>query len=177
MAWNVKSIATAKNPQDAYALTIIQSLLDGGISARLQDRLIRDKKVLTAISVSYDPYNRGDSLFMISAIPSDDVSLDEAQKAIEKEMNLFKTELVNQAELDRVKNNFVSNLIYSQDDISGQANMIGNLEVNGLSFRLMDELPKHYDKVTPQDLQRIANIYFVKANLSSLYLMPESTKE
>ncbi len=41
----------------------------------------------------------------------------------------------------------------------------------------MDELPKHYDKVTPQDLQRIANIYFVKANLSSLYLMPESTKE
>ena len=29
--------------------------------------------------------------------------------------------------------------------------MIGNLEVNGLSFRLMDELPKHYDKVTPQD--------------------------
>ena len=55
--------------------------------------------------------------------------------------------------------------------------MIGNLEVNGLSFRLMDELPKHYDKVTPQDLQRIANIYFVKANLSSLYLMPESTKE
>lgn len=81
-----------QNPQDAYALTIIQSLLDYGI-ARLQDRLIRDKKVLTAISVSYDPYNRGDSLFMISAIPSDDVSLDEAQKAIEKEMNLFKNRI------------------------------------------------------------------------------------
>lgn len=31
MAWNVRSIATAKNPQDAYALTIIQSLLDGSI--------------------------------------------------------------------------------------------------------------------------------------------------
>ena len=52
MAWNVRSIATAKNPQDAYALTIIQSLLDGGISARLQDRLVRDKKTLTAIRVS-----------------------------------------------------------------------------------------------------------------------------
>mgnify|MGYP001554093678 CR=1 FL=1 len=177
MAWNVQSIATAKNPQDAYALTIIQSLLDGSISARLQDRLVRDKKLLTAISVSYDPYNRGDSLFMISALPSDGVSLDEAQKAIEKEMNLFKTELVNQAELDLVKNNFISNLIYSQDDIGGQANMIGKLEVNGLSFRLIDELPKHYDTVTPQDLQRIANIYFVKENLSSLYLMPENSKD
>jgi zinc protease len=50
-------------------------------------------KSATAISVSYDPYNRGDSLFMISAIPSDGVSLPDAQKAIEKEMNLFKTEL------------------------------------------------------------------------------------
>nr|WP_228257221.1 pitrilysin family protein [Acinetobacter sp. WCHAc060025] len=177
MAWNVRSIATAKNPQDAYALTIIQSLLDGGISARLQDRLVRDKKTLTAISVSYDPYNRGDSIFMISALPSEGVSLEDAQKTIEKEMSLFKTELVNQNELDRVKNNFVSNLIYSQDDIAGQANMIGNLEVNGLSFRLIDELPKHYDKVTPQDLLRIANIYFVKDNLSSLYLLPENTKE
>ena len=114
---------------------------------------------------------------MISALPSEGVSLEDAQKAIEKEMSLFKTELVNQNELDRVKNNFVSNLIYSQDDIAGQANMIGNLEVNGLSFRLIDELPKHYDKVTPQDLLRIANIYFVKDNLSSLYLLPENTKE
>ncbi|WP_228257112.1 MULTISPECIES: M16 family metallopeptidase [Acinetobacter] len=177
MAWNVRSLATAKNPQDAYALTIIQSLLDGGISARLQDRLIRDKKLLTAISVSYDPYNRGDSLFIISALPSENVSLTEAQAAIEKEMNLFKTELVNQTELARVKNNFVSNLIYSQDDIIGQANMIGNLEVNGLSYRLMDELAQHYEKVTPQDLQRIANIYFVRDNLSTLYLSPESNNK
>ncbi|WP_228203350.1 M16 family metallopeptidase [Acinetobacter sp. CFCC 10889] len=177
MAWNVRSLATAKNPQDAYALTIIQSLLDGGISARLQDRLVRDKKILTAISVSYDPYNRGDSLFVISALPSENVSLTEAQAAIEKEMNLFKTELVNQTELERVKNNFVSNLVYSQDDIIGQANMIGNLEVNGLSFRLMDELPQHFDKVTPQDLQRIANVYFVRDNLSTLYLSPESNNK
>lgn len=177
MAWNVRSLATAKNPQDAYALTIIQSLLDGGISARLQDRLVRDKKILTAISVSYDPYNRGDSLFVISALPSENVTLVQAQAAIEKEMDLFKTELVNQTELERVKNNFVSNLVYSQDDIIGQANMIGNLEVNGLSFRLMDELPQHYDKVTPQDLQRIANIYFVRDNLSTLYLSPESNND
>lgn len=172
MAWNVRSIATAKNPQDAYALTIIQSLLDGGISSRLQDRLVRDKKILTAINVSYDPYNRGDSLFVISALPSDGISLAQAQQAIEKEMNLFKTELVDQAELARVKSNFVSNLVYSQDDIVGQAKMIGNLEVNGLSYRLIDELPKHYDKVTPQDLQRISNVFFTRDNLSTMYLLP-----
>ncbi|PWF32311.1 insulinase family protein, partial [Yersinia pestis] len=72
--WNVKSLGTAKNPQDAYALTIIRSLLDSGISSRLQDRLVRDRKILTSVSVSYDPYNRGDSLFGISALPAPGIS-------------------------------------------------------------------------------------------------------
>lgn len=69
---------------------------------------------------------------------------------------------------------YVSNLVYSQDDIAGQAQMIGNLEINGLSFRLMDELPKHFETVTPQDIQRVANIYFSLDNLSTLYLFPEN---
>lgn len=177
MSWNVRSISTAKNPQDAYALTIIQSLLDGGISSRLQDRLVRDKKILTSISVSYDPYNRGDSLFNITALPAPNVSLVQAQKSIEDEMNLFKTELVNDAELASVKSNFVSNLVYSQDDIIGQARLIGLLSVNGLDYRMIDELPEHYDEVTPKDIQRIANMFFVKDNLSVLHLLPEEKVE
>jgi zinc protease len=174
MAWNVRSLVTAKNPQDAYALTIIKSLLDSGISSRLQDRLVRDKKILTAISVSYDPYSRGDSLLSISALPTDGVSLQEAEKAIQREIDLLKTELIKPEEVERVTAKFVSNLVYSQDDIAGQAKMIGNLEINGLSFRLMDELPKHFETVTPQDIQRVANIYFTRDNLSTLYLSPEN---
>ncbi|MFD1439231.1 M16 family metallopeptidase [Acinetobacter terrae] len=174
MAWNVRSLVTAKNPQDAYALTIIKSLLDSGISSRLQNRLIRDQKILTAISVSYDPYSRGDSLLSISALPADGVSLQEAEKAIQTEIDLLKTELIKPEEVERVTAKFVSNLVYSQDDIAGQAKMIGNLEINGLSFRLMDELPKHFETVTPQDIQRVANIYFTRDNLSTLYLSPEN---
>ena len=174
MAWNVRSLVTAKNPQDAYALTIIKNVLDSGISSRLQDRLVRDKKVLTAISVSYDPYNRGDSLLSISALPTDGVSLQDAEKAIQCESDLLKTELIQAEEVERVTAKFVSNLVYSQDDIAGQTKMIGNLEINGLSFRLMDELPKHFETVTPQDIQRVANTYFVRDNLSTLYLSPVS---
>lgn len=174
MAWNVRSLVTVKNPQDAYALTIIKNLLDSGISSRLQDRLVRDKKILTAISVSYDPYSRGDSLLSISALPTDGVSLQEAEKAIQTEIDLLKTELIKPEEVERVTAKFVSNLVYSQDDIAGQAKMIGNLEINGLSFRLMDELPKHFETVTPQDIQRVANIYFTRDNLSTLYLSPEN---
>lgn len=177
MAWNVKSLKTAKNPQDAYALTIIQTLLDGGISSRLQDRLVRDRKILTSINVSYDPYNRGDSLFTIAALPAEGVSLSQAQTAIQAEMDLFKTQLVDQNELDAVKANFVSHLVYSQDDIAGQARMIGQLEVNGLDYRFLDQLPKHYETVSSADIQRIANVFFVRDNLSVLYLSPEQQQK
>ena len=52
--------------------------------------------------------------------------------------------------------------------------MIGNLEVNGLSYRLMDELPKYYENVSMSDIQRVANSYFIRENLSTLYLAPET---
>ncbi|OTG63971.1 peptidase M16 [Acinetobacter sp. ANC 3903] len=174
MAWNVRSLPTAKNPQDAYALTIIKNILDSGISSRLQDRLVRDKKILTAVSVSYDPYSRGDSLVSISALPAEDVSLQEAEKAIQAEIELLKTELIKPEEVNRVTAKYASNLVYSQDDIAGQTRMMGNLEINGLSFRLMDELPKHFETVSPQDIQRVANVYFSRDNLSTLYLSPEN---
>lgn len=174
MTWNVKSLASAINPQDAYALTIIRSLLDSGISSRLQDRLVRDRKLLTSVSVSYDPYNRGDSLFSISALPTNGVSFEDAQKAIQAEVDALKTEDIPKHELERITTRFVSNLIYNQDNIAGQAKMIGNLEVNGLSYRLMDELPKYYENVSMSDIQRVANTYFIRKNLSTLYLAPET---
>lgn len=174
MTWNVKSLASAINPQDAYALTIIRSLLDSGIYSRLQDRLVRDRKLLTSVSVSYDPYNRGDSLFSISALPANGISFEDAQKAIQAEVDALKTEDIPKYELERITTRFVSNLIYNQDSIAGQAKMIGNLEVNGLSYRLMDELPKYYENVSMSDIQRVANSYFIRENLSTLYLAPET---
>ena len=79
---------------------------------------------------------------------------------------------MKQAEIDRIATRFVSNMVYSQDDISNQAKLIGNLEVNGLSYRLLDELPEHFRKIRPSDVQRVAQYYFVKNNLSTLYLSP-----
>ena len=96
------------------------------------------------------------------------------EKTIQNEIDLLKTELIQPDEMERVSAKFVSGLVYSQDDIAGQTKMIGNLEINGLSYRLIDELPQHFETVTPQDIQRVANIYFVRDNLSTLYLSPEN---
>ncbi|AOA59957.1 peptidase M16 [Acinetobacter larvae] len=174
MAWNVRSLATSKNPSDAYALNIIQSILGKDLSARLQARLIRQQKVLSAVHVDYQPYNRGDSVFMITAVPAANVKLEQAQQAIEQQIKVLQNELIEAHELQRIKTNFVANLIYSQDDIAEQARMLGQLEVNGLSYRLIDELSQHYDQVTAQEIKRVANLYLVRDNLSTLYIIPQA---
>ena len=174
MTWNTKSIGSAKNPQDAYALSIIRSLLDSGISSRLQERLVRDRKVLTSVSVAYDPYSRGDGLLSISALPAPGISIQFAEQAIQQQIDLLKTASISRQEIERIRTRFIANLIYGQDDLAAQAKMIGNLEVNGLSYRLMDQLPQHFEKVSSQDIQRVANTYLVRENLSTLYIVPET---
>jgi zinc protease len=176
LAWNVRSLATAQNPQDVYALVIIKNILDSGITSRLQNNLVRNQKLATSISASYDPYNRGDSLFSLTALPVDGVSLEEIEKAVLVEIENLKNSPVSDDEINRVVTRYMADLIYSQDDIAGQARMIGILEVNGLSYQLIDQLQQHYEAVTPEDIQRVANIYFNQKNLSNMHILPEQQK-
>ncbi|MGM8889195.1 M16 family metallopeptidase, partial [Psychrobacter sp. 1U2] len=51
MGYNVPSLTTvgADNEKQAYALSLAQDVLDGGLSARLESRLIRDQGLLTSV--------------------------------------------------------------------------------------------------------------------------------
>lgn len=174
MTWNVKSLTTATQKNDAYALSMLRSILDSGISSRLQHKLVREQKILTSVSVNYDMYSRGDSLFGISALPAHGVSLSAAEHAIQTELSLIQTELTQPKELERIRNRLIANLTYSQDDISTQAKNIGNLAVNGLDFRLAEQLPEKFAAIRPTDIQRVAQRYFIRENLSVLHLLPEN---
>lgn len=176
MAWNVKSLVTADQPQDAYALRLIQALLNNGISSRLQQNLVREQKILTSVNVSYDLYQRGDSLLTISALPNGKITLTEAEQAILKEIENLKTNLVSQHELDRVIAKTESNLVYSQDDISGQAHLLGNLAINGIVLAMASALPEQLKLVNAQDIQRVAQKYLQPEYLSTLHLLPETAQ-
>lgn len=172
MAWNVDSLGSAAKPQQAYALTLLASVLDGGLSARFETRLIREQRMLSAVSCNYDPFSRGGALFTITAIPEQGKTLEEARAAILKEIERLKTDPITSEELSRVKTSYLADLTYSQDSIAGQAQLIGSLESNGLSYKLVNQLPQQLDQLSVPYLQEIARQYLVNDNLSTLYLRP-----
>ena len=177
MAWNVDSLKTAETPDKAYALALLQSVLDGGLSARFESRLIREKRLLASVSCNYDLFNRGGSLLTITATPEQGVSLEQARSAILEEIEKLKTDPIASDELSRVKTSYLAEMVYSQDDISGQAQLIGMLESADLSYQLIDDIPQNMNRLSVPYLQKIASEYLVNDNLSTLYLRaPQAEK-
>lgn len=175
MGFNVPSLKTAQTPQDAYALALLHAILDGGLSARLEKRLVREQRLLTAVSSGYGLFDRGGSLFMVTGVPDQGKSLASARQAILAEIERLKTDPISAEELARVKTNYLADLIYNQDSISGQAQLIGQLESAGLSHQLIETLPAELDRLSVEFLQDVAKRYLTLDSLSTLYLAPEPT--
>ena len=174
MGYNVPSLLTVGNDNEnlAYALSLAQDVLDGGLSARLESRLIREQNLLTSVGTSYDLFDRGDGLFLIQATPREGISLEQAQQAITTEINKLMTEAIAADEISRAKTNTVTGLVYAQDSMEGQARMIGSLQTIGLDDRLLATLPAKLDRVTVTDIQAAAKKYLVKDNLTVMHVIP-----
>lgn len=174
MGYNVPSLVTAgaNNEKQTYALSLAQDVLDGGLSARLESRLVREQGLLTTVGTSYDLLDRGDGLFLIQATPREGVSLAQAQQAIISEIDKLATDPIAADEIERAKTNTVTGLVYAQDSMEGQARMIGSLQSIGLDDRLLAKLPSKLDSVTIADIQAASKKYLVKDNLTVMHIIP-----
>ena len=174
MGYNVPSLLTAgkTNEKQAYALSLAQDVLDGGLSARLESRLVREQNLLTSVGTSYDLLDRGDGLFLIQATPREGVSLEDAQQAITNEIDKLSIDPIAADEINRAKTNTVTGLIYAQDSMEGQARMIGSLQSIGLDDRLLASLPAKLDDVSVADIQAASKKYLIKDNLTVMHVIP-----
>lgn len=172
MGFNVPSLTTAASPKDAYALRMLLSILDGGISARLESRLIREQRTLASISTSYSLLARGDTLFTITAIPSEGVTLEQARQKILDELEALKTESISPQELERVYAGVIADNVFRLDNIQEQASLIGMLESIGVGWKVMDSLEENLKAITPDDIRNAARQWLSGNNMSTLLLKP-----
>ena len=179
MGYKVPVLNTAGSDaekNDVYALELLSGLLDGGNSSRFSKNLVRGEQIATSVSAGYSLYALHDSLFTVSAIPANGISVDEMEKAIIEQVKAIQEEPPTQKELDRVKAQVVASSVFEQDSSFYQAMKIGILETVGLGWETKDEYVERINAVTAEQVQQVARKYLVENQLTVAELVPQSTE-
>jgi zinc protease len=175
LGFNTPSVVTADEKWEAYALEILAGLLGGSNSSRLQQKLVRDKQIANEVGVSYDSYTRLPGLLLIGATPAQKHTVNDVRDSIFAEIKQLKKYPVSDKELERIKTQIIANNIFSQDSIEYEAYMIGSMESIGLSWKEIDNYEKQIRKITPAQVQAVANKYLSRQNSTIGVLEPLPT--
>lgn len=180
MSYKVPSLGSVSSSDevdraDVYALDVLAEVLDGDNSARFARHLIRGKSLATYASIGYSPASLLDTLFSISAVPAEGITLDQLEVAITSELLEIIQSPPTQVEMQRVKSQVIASRVYAMDSMESQATIIGQLESVGLDWRLKDEYIENITKVTANDLVAVVKKYIRQDALATTQLLPESS--
>jgi len=168
---------SASHPDDAV-FDAITDILASGRTSRLYKRLIRDEKIsISAGAFPGYPGNKYPNLFVFYSFPAQGHTNAENREMILDEIERLKTELVSEAELKKVKRRAKSGLIRSLRSDSGLAEQLCTYEFLMGDWRELFNSLEHIEKVTAEDIKRIANEYFVASNRSVAEIITEEPKK
>lgn len=153
--------------KEYYAVDLISDVLSQGNSSRLHNTLIKDKKLFSDIhAYVMSDFDKG--LFVISGKLTEGVSMEQAEDAINEELQKIRSELVTVDELMKVKNKMEASHVFGEVDILNKATNLAVSELLGNADMINKEVGK-YLSVTAEQIKEQANIIFKKENCSTLY--------
>ncbi len=173
LGYKVPSLVTAEHDWEPYALSVLAGVLDGGRSARLSKRLIREKEIAAAAGSGYNIYSRYPTLFLFDATPAEGHSTTKIEQALYDEIKDLQTFAVDEKELARVKAQVIASEVYQQDSVQRQASIIGTLETIGLSWKRINEYSTRINAITAEQVLQVAKKYLIDDRLTVAVLEPQ----
>jgi len=156
--------------RDDATFDVLSDILSGGRTGLIYKDLVRDKKIaLGAGSQPTFPSGKYPALFLFFVAPSSGHTVEENEKAVYQVIEHMKTEKADAASLQRVKTKLRAELIRKLDSNSGLAAELCSYAVAyGDWKKLFTEL-EDYDKITADDVQRVAKTYLVETGRTVAY--------
>jgi zinc protease len=160
---------------DADALRVADVILSGGESSRLYNSLVYNQQLAAEVNSSAEA--REDAgLFVLTAVLSEGKKVEDAEKSLLVEIRKLQDAPVSAAELEKAKNQIVTNQLRQLETSNGKALALGEAAVLlGDPARVNTELTR-LQAVTAADIQRVMKKYFTDANRFVLYYLPEASK-
>lgn len=152
---------------DYHTFDMLSDLLSSGRSSRFIQHLVVKKQIFSNID-AYISGSIDDGLFHIAGKPAPGISLEEAEAAVWHELEALKTEDINPIELEKVKNRYESEQIFSNLNYLNVATNLAFFELLGGAENINHEVEK-YRSVNAEQIKRVAREAFVLENCSVLY--------
>ncbi len=160
---------------DAEPLRVAATVLAQGESSRLYRSLIYDQQL--AQSADATPDLREDAgVFYFTVVLASGKTPAEGEKALLAEIKKMQDAPVAAAELEKARNQLVTNELRQRETSNGKALALGSAAVLlGDSSRVNTDLAK-LQSVTAADVQRVMKKYFTSANRLVIIYLPEAQK-
>ena len=150
-----------------YITDLLTDILSGGGSSRLYQALVKEKQLFSNIEC-YHFGSTDNGLLAIEGKLVKGVKLQEAEAAIDVELEKMKTELVSAEELQKVKNKTESMIAFEDMSVMNRANSLAYYELLGDAAWMNFELEK-YGTVTTEDILQESRTIFRKENSNTIY--------
>ncbi|WP_164660819.1 pitrilysin family protein [Tropicibacter sp. Alg240-R139] len=138
--------------KEAAALFMLAQLLGGGTTSYLTEKLQFDTQTAVYVGAFYNGTSLDETTFDLIIVPSEGVSLREAEDAMDAAVAEFIAEDVDANDLDRIKMQLRASQIYARDNVDGIANRYGQALTSGLTVEDVQAWPDILQAVTGEEI-------------------------
>lgn len=163
--------------QDDYVFDLIGQILCEGRTSRLYEALVEKQKIAQQVVCDTGtPGARLDNLLFIQANALGKHTVEELQESIEHQIDLLKSKLVSKEELDRAKNQLISDQLFKISSNFGLAESLTYFQIMAGDWKYLSEHSAVLEKITPEEIQKVSRKYLLPSNLTISVLKPEKKK-
>jgi predicted Zn-dependent peptidase len=152
-----------------YITDLLTDILSGGGSSRLYQSLVKEKQLFSNIEC-YHFGSTDAGLLAIEGKLVKGIKMEAAEKAVEEELDKMKTQLVSEAELQKVKNKTESMIAFEDMSVMSRANSLAYYEILGDASWMNMELEK-YGSVTAEDILKESCNIFSNRNCNTIHYL------
>lgn len=150
-----------------YAADLITEIMGSGLSSRLHQRLVKELKLFSNISC-YHTGSLDPGLLIVEGKIVDGKTIEEANEAVEKEIQLLIDNGVTEDELQKSKNKIEAMIAFEDMSLLSRANNIAFYELLGDAEMINQEWAK-YQEVTADKLKETAGKILRPENCNTLF--------
>lgn len=160
---------------DAYALQMLSTLLSNGKSSRLRKELVEDKQIAVE-TMGFPMDMEASGIFIILGLPNQGKTEKDVEAGINGVIKSVQDELISEKEFQKLKNQVETQFVKSNSRVAGIAESLANYHVYFGDANLINTELEKYNKVTREDIQRVAKKYLVPSNRVTLYYLPKQAQ-